>query len=137
MQWLLVLIAVFIATWLLLVGSLVVAQRNTADSSGWREAVRLVPDALRLVRRLATDRSIPRLTRLPVWVLLGYLLSPIDIVPDFIPVIGYADDVILVALVLRGLVRRVGSGKIEQQWPGTPEGLVAFRRLLRLPVAPD
>lgn len=117
----------------MLVVSLVVAQRRTANSGGSRDAVRLVPDALRLVRRLATDRSIPRLTRLPLWVLLGYLLSPIDIVPDFIPVIGYADDVILVALVLRGLARRAGADKIDEHWPGTQKGLAEFRALLRLP----
>lgn len=132
MQWLLILVAVLIASWLIFVGSLVVAQHKTADSSTWRGTVRLVPDALRLVRRLAADTSIPRLVRLPVWVLLGYLLSPIDIVPDFIPVIGYADDVILVALVLRRLIRRVDSDKIDQHWPGTPQSLAEFRVLLRL-----
>jgi uncharacterized membrane protein YkvA (DUF1232 family) len=132
MRWALILVAVLIATWLLFVGSLVVAQLVTAISGGWREAVRLVPDVLRLVRRLATDRTIPRLARVPVWLLLGYLLSPIDLVPDFIPVIGYADDVILVALVLRRLVRRVGPDKIDQHWPGTPQGVAEFRALLRL-----
>lgn len=133
MRSLLIVVAVLIASWLMLVTSLVVAQRKTASSGAWRDAARLVPDALRLVRRLATDRSIPRLSRLPVWLLLGYLLSPIDIVPDFIPVIGYADDVILIALVLRGLARRAGSDKIDQHWPGTPDGLAAFRALLRIP----
>ena len=132
MQWLPILAAVLIASWLIFVGALVVAQRKTADSGAWRDTVRLVPDALRLVRRLAADRSIPRLVRLPVWVLLGYLLSPIDVVPDFIPVIGYGDDVILIALVLRRLVRRVGSEKIDEHWPGTPKSLAAFRALLRL-----
>ena len=132
MRSLLIVGAVLIATWLMFVVSLIIAQRKTANSSGWQEAVRLVPDALRLVRRLATDRSISRVTRLPVWLLLGYLLSPIDIVPDFIPVIGYADDVILVALVLRGLARRAGADKIDEHWPGTPQSLAAFRALLRL-----
>lgn len=98
-----------------------------------RDAMRMVPDAVRLVRRLATDQTIPRATRLPVWLVIGYLAVPIDLVPDFIPVLGYADDAILVALVLRRLVKRAGPSKLEQHWNGTPESLAALCLLLRLP----
>ncbi len=133
MRLVLILAAVLLASWLVLIVALVVARHRSPDATGWRDSVRLVPDALRLVRRLATDRGISRLVRLPVWLLLGYLLSPIDIVPDFIPVIGYADDVILIALVLRQLTRRAGADKIEQHWPGTSAGLVTFLALLRIP----
>jgi uncharacterized membrane protein YkvA (DUF1232 family) len=97
-----------------------------------RDAVRLLPDTLRLVRRLAADRSIPVRARVSVWFLLVYLASPIDLVPDFVPVIGYADDAILVAFVLRRLIRRAGSEKLREHWPGTPEGLQTLRRALRL-----
>ncbi len=69
-------------------------------------SVRLVPDVVRLVRRLAADRSLPRGVRVRLWVLLGYLVSPVDLVPDFIPLVGYADDAIIVALVLRSVIRR-------------------------------
>ena len=55
-----------------------------------------------------------------------------DIVPDFIPVVGYADDVIVVALVLRSVVRRAGREKIERHWRGTPDGLVLLRLLAGL-----
>ena len=55
-----------------------------------------------------------------LWLLLGYLALPIDLVPDFIPVLGYADDAIVVALVLRSVVRRAGPDAIERHWPGTP-----------------
>jgi uncharacterized membrane protein YkvA (DUF1232 family) len=65
--------------------------------------------------------------------LLVYLASPIDLVPDFIPVIGYADDVIITSIVLRRLVRRAGPEKLREHWPGTPEGLAQLQRLLRLP----
>ncbi|CAN5588066.1 YkvA family protein [soil metagenome] len=98
-----------------------------------RDAARFIPDSLRLLHRLARDPDLPRRTRWMVWGLLGYLASPIDLVPDFIPVIGYADDVILVALVLRHLVRKAGSKKLKEHWPGTNESLATLSELMRLP----
>ena len=98
-------------------------------------ATRLVPDTVRLVGRLARDRTISLATRLPVWLLLAYLVLPIDLVPDFLPVVGYADDVILVSLVLRRLIRRAGADKLVEHWPGTEEGLDTLQRALRLGVS--
>jgi uncharacterized membrane protein YkvA (DUF1232 family) len=60
---------------------------------------------------------------------LLYLILPIDLVPDFIPVLGYADDAIFVAAALRAVVRRAGPEALDKYWPGTPEGLHAVRRL--------
>ncbi len=97
-----------------------------------REALRLLPDLVRLVRRLAADRSLPRGVRVRLWLLLGYLLSPIDLVPDVIPVLGYADDVVVVALALRSVVRRAGSEALTRHWPGEPPGLAVVLRLARL-----
>ncbi len=103
------------------------------DQASIPDLLRLLPDTVRLVRRLTKDRSLPRMTRWSVWLLLAYLASPIDLVPDFVPVIGYADDVIITSIVLRRLVRRAGPEKLGEHWPGTPEGLVQLQRLLRLP----
>jgi uncharacterized membrane protein YkvA (DUF1232 family) len=97
------------------------------------EAVRLLPDLLRLVSRLARDRTLPRRTRRLLWTLAGYLALPIDLVPDFIPVLGYADDAIAVALVLRTVIRRAGTEALDRHWPGTPDGLGVVRRLAGLP----
>jgi uncharacterized membrane protein YkvA (DUF1232 family) len=99
-----------------------------------RELLRLLPDVLRLVRRLAGDRTLPRGVRVRLWLLMAYLAMPIDLVPDFLPVLGHADDAIVVALVLRSVVRRAGVAAVERHWPGTPEGLAALRRASRLPV---
>lgn len=96
------------------------------------EAVRLLPDLLRLLPRLARDRSLPRGVRVRLWLLLAYLASPLDLVPDVVPVVGYADDAIAVALVLRAVVRRAGPEAIERHWPGSADGLVALRRLAGL-----
>jgi uncharacterized membrane protein YkvA (DUF1232 family) len=102
------------------------------DDLRLREALRLLPDVVRLLRRLALDSSVPRGARVRLWLLLAYLASPIDVVPDFLPVIGYADDAILVAVVLRSVTRRAGAGALERHWPGTPQGLEAVRALAGL-----
>ena len=75
-----------------------------------REALRILPDVLRLVRRLAADGTLPRGVRVRLGLLLAYLTIPIDLIPDFIPVLGYADDAIIVTAVLRSVVRRAGLG---------------------------
>jgi uncharacterized membrane protein YkvA (DUF1232 family) len=93
------------------------------------EALRLLPDLVRLVRRLAADRSLPRGVRVRLWLLLGYLLSPVDLVPDMIPVLGYADDVVVVALALRSVIRAAGSSALTHAWPGGPAGLAVVLRL--------
>jgi uncharacterized membrane protein YkvA (DUF1232 family) len=97
------------------------------------EAMRLLPDLLRLLRRLASDPTVPRGVRIRLGLLLGYLASPIDLIPDFIPVLGYADDAIIVAFVLRSVARRAGPEALAKHWPGTPDGLEAIGRLCRLP----
>ncbi|MDG4864342.1 DUF1232 domain-containing protein [Streptomyces sp. T-3] len=97
------------------------------------ESVRLLPDLVRLVARLARDPSLPRGVRVRLWLLLGYLALPVDLVPDFIPVLGYADDAIVAALVLRSVVRRAGPAALERHWPGSADGLRVVRRLAGLP----
>ncbi|SDF65288.1 Uncharacterized membrane protein YkvA, DUF1232 family [Blastococcus fimeti] len=117
-----------LALWLLLV-LLLWRSRSLAPL----EALRLLPDLVRLVRRLAADRSLPRGVRVRLWLLLGYLLSPVDLVPDVVPVIGYADDVVVVAWTLRSVVRSAGADALVRHWPGSPEGLALVRRLAALP----
>ena len=123
-------LAGLLLVWVLLVA---VLWAGKPDEVRLRELLRLLPDVLRLVRRLAADGSLPRGVRVRLWLLLAYLALPIDLVPDFIPVLGYADDAIAVALVLRSVVRRAGTEAVTRQWPGTPDGLAALRRLARLP----
>ena len=113
-------------TYLVLLGALLVT-RPKGNLLG--EALRLLPDLLRLLRRLASDRSVPRAARVRLWLLLGYLAVPIDLVPDFVPVLGYADDAIIVSLVLRSVVRRAGAPVVCRHWPGTDDGLAALGRL--------
>jgi uncharacterized membrane protein YkvA (DUF1232 family) len=104
------------------------------DQTSLSDATRLLPDTLRLVRRLSTDRTLPRSTRWWTWALLIYLASPIDLVPDFVPVIGYADDAIITSFVLRHVIAKAGPAKLTEHWPGSPEGMATLARLLRLRV---
>jgi uncharacterized membrane protein YkvA (DUF1232 family) len=121
-----------LALWLVMLVLLWRAQRHTPDKTRLRDAVRLVPDVVRLLRRLAGDRTLSRSVRLRLWLLLIYLISPVDLIPDFIPVLGYADDAIIVAIALRSITRRAGPEALERHWPGTPEGLVTLLTLVGL-----
>lgn len=101
-----------------------------------REALRLLPDVLRLIRQLAADTELPRGVRIRLGLLLVYLASPIDVIPDFIPVLGYADDAIIVTAVLRSVVRRAGIDAVRAPRPGTADGFSALCRLTGLPAVP-
>jgi uncharacterized membrane protein YkvA (DUF1232 family) len=107
--------------------------RSHPETVGRRVALRLLPDVLRFLRRLAADPSVSRRARVKLYLLLGYLILPLDLVPDFLPLIGYADDVIIIALVLRSVVRSAGPDALRRHWPGTPAGLAVVERLAGLP----
>jgi uncharacterized membrane protein YkvA (DUF1232 family) len=84
---------------------------------------RLVPDCVVLVKRLIGDPRVPRRSRVALVLVLGYLVCPIDLVPDFIPVAGQLDDAILLALVLRHLLRASGPELVRDHWPGSQRSL--------------
>jgi uncharacterized membrane protein YkvA (DUF1232 family) len=119
--------------WIALVVFLVIARPR---GSLFKEAMRILPDTIRLLRRLAADPSLPRGARVRLWIVFAYLAVPIDLVPDFLPVIGYADDAVIVAAVLRSVVRRAGPDAVRSHWPGSPDGLAVLWRLARLPGSP-
>jgi uncharacterized membrane protein YkvA (DUF1232 family) len=116
--------------WLALIIALVIVRPR---GGLLRESLRLLPDVLRLIRRLAADPTLPRGVRIRLGLLLAYLAFPIDLVPDFIPILGYADDAIIVTAVLRGVVRRAGIDAVRAHWPGTDDGFAALARLTGLP----
>ena len=116
---------------ILLLGLWVYARRHP-ETVGLKDALRLLPDLLRVLRRLSADRTVPTGVRIRLGLLLAYLLLPLDLVPDFLPVIGHADDVIIVALVLRSALRSAGPEPLRRHWPGTPSGLAVIERLAGL-----
>jgi len=115
-----------LVAWLALVVALLLAARDRVTVA---DAVRLLPDLLRLLARLAHDRTLPTGVRVRLWLLLAYLAFPIDLIPDFIPVIGYADDAVIALLVLRSVVHRAGAEAVTRHWPGTTDGVHTVLRL--------
>jgi len=122
-----------LVVWVTLVAVLIVARPKEISVA---EALRLLPDTLRLLRRLGGDKTLPRAVRVRLALLLVYLALPFDLIPDFIPVIGQLDDVIIAVVVLRSVVRAAGPDAIRRHWPGTLAGLTALWRVAHLPGEP-
>ena len=98
-----------------------------------KELARFVPDLGRLFLSLARDRRVPLPRRMQLLLLGGYLASPIDLIPDFIPVIGQLDDAALAALVLRNVVRAAGPEVVSEHWQGSARSLNVVLRLAGYP----
>ncbi|WP_434614884.1 YkvA family protein [Arthrobacter sp. A5] len=135
MKWwepLLGILAGLAAIYLVLLLAIWIYARRHPETVGLNDALRLLPDLLRVIRRMGADRSLPRGVRVRLVLLLVYLVSPLDLVPDFLPVIGHADDVIIVAITLRSVIRSAGPVSLREHWPGTPAGLAIIERLAGL-----
>jgi uncharacterized membrane protein YkvA (DUF1232 family) len=96
------------------------------------ELLRALPQLARLIARLIADPTLPRPVKIALAAAAVYLASPIDLVPDFIPWIGYVDDLLLAALVVDGLLNWVDRALILRYWPGSPESLERVARAARL-----
>ena len=121
MSWVLIGIAVALAVYAAFV-LLLLALGRREDA---RAFATLIPDCIVLVSRLVRDPRVPRRRKLLLLALGGYLALPFDLVPDFIPVAGQLDDAIIVALVLRHVIRAQGEPLIRELWPG-PERTLAL-----------
>jgi uncharacterized membrane protein YkvA (DUF1232 family) len=124
---LVVALAVALAVWLALVVALAVLGRRRAA----REVLAFVPDCVVLFRRLLGDDRVPRRAKFALALVVAYLAVPIDVVPDFLPVVGQLDDAIVVAAVVAYVARRSGRDVIEELWPGSDAGLRAILVLAR------
>ncbi len=118
-------LAIALAVYAAFIGALVVLGRRE-EARAWAA---LVPHALILTRRLLRDGRVSGHHKAILWLLLAYIVSPVDLVPDFIPIAGQLDDAVVVALVLRFLLRRTDRMLIAQHWPGPERSL---RLVLRL-----
>ena len=127
--WAVVGVAIVVVLYALTVGALAVMGRRE-DA---RALAGFIPDCVVLVKRLLRDPRVPRRRKLLLALLVVYLASPIDLVPDFVPVAGQLDDAIVAALVLRAIVRGGGEELLREHWPGPERSLDVIRRLMLTP----
>jgi uncharacterized membrane protein YkvA (DUF1232 family) len=123
--------------WLLLIGVaavvayaiVVLALIRAGRRADARAVAGFIPDCLVLLKRLLADPRVPRRHKALLVGAIGYLATPIDLIPDFIPVAGQLDDAILVALVLRAVLRGSNEAVLREHWPGPERSLAVVRRL--------
>jgi uncharacterized membrane protein YkvA (DUF1232 family) len=125
LQWVLVGLGVTAAVYVTAVVALAAAGRR----SDARALAGFIPDCLILVKRMLGDPRVPRRRKVLLGLLVAYLAMPIDLIPDFVPVAGQLDDAILVALVLRAVLRSGGEELLQEHWSGPSRSLDSLRRL--------
>ena len=112
LRWLGIAAAVLVATWILLV---VLARRLPPGLL--KDLASVLPACVTTARRLRGDPRVPRRVKLVVLGAGLWVLSPIDLIPEFLPVIGPLDDVVIVALALRYAARRIPRAALDEAWP--------------------
>ena len=115
LRWLLIGFGLLLASWALLV---VLAARLPAGLL--KDLAAFLPNCVTLVRRLRRDPRVPRRAKVAVVFAGLWVASPIDLIPEFLPVIGPLDDVVVVALALRYAARQVPREALDEAWPGDP-----------------
>jgi uncharacterized membrane protein YkvA (DUF1232 family) len=95
-----------------------------------RELLGVIPDVLRLLRSLIGDGSVPADVRIVLIGLIAWIVSPIDLIPEFIPGLGPLDDVIVAIVAMRYVRRRVGLEALQTRWVGTDDGFALLARVI-------
>ena len=119
-------VGLLIASWALLA---VLARRLPPGTA--KDLATVLPACATAARRLRRDRRVPRRAKIAVAIAAMWVISPIDLIPDFVPIIGPLDDVIVVALALRYAARKVPREVLFEAWPAEPrilERLLGGRR---------
>jgi uncharacterized membrane protein YkvA (DUF1232 family) len=117
------------AIYLVLVTALILSGRKVAA----RELATLLPNLILLFKDLAGDPNVPRRAKVVLALAAVWLVSPIDLLPEFLPVLGPLDDAVVAALALRYLVRRAGSEVVRDHWRGERATLDVILRAARIP----
>src|SRR3989449_5728695 len=106
------------------------AQRRKGASI-WKEAALTVPHLAALVANLLADRRVPAQAKAALVGVAAYLAMPFDLIPDFIPVLGYLDDLVLVILVFDGVVNQIDEAIVSEYWKGDPATLQRLKAMSR------
>jgi uncharacterized membrane protein YkvA (DUF1232 family) len=129
----LVLVAIVIGLWVVAVAVLWLHRPSRELAL---PALRALPDIIRLARRLLADPRTPRRHKAALVVLVIWLVSPIDLIPEFLPGIGPLDDIVAAAVILGWVGRQTGTARLRELWPGDDAGFSLVARMLRLPPEP-
>jgi len=97
-----------------------------------KQLLRVLPNLVRLIARLVNDPLLPRAAKIALAAAMVYLASPLDLLPDFIPLVGYLDDLLLASVVVDGLLNWVDRAVVLKYWPGSPDSLERVARAARL-----
>ena len=119
---LLIAIAILAASWI--VHSVLAARLPDGIA---KDLAAFLPSCATMLRTLRRDPRVPRRAKIAVAIAAIWVISPIDLIPEFLPVIGPLDDIVVVALALRYAGRQVPRAVILGAWPGNP---VLINRLL-------
>ena len=125
MRTFLIVAGITLAVWAVAIVVLYVAGRRMTAA----KLARAIPDVLALFRGLLADPRIPFVSKVVVGLGFLYLVNPLDLIPEFVPVIGPFDDVIVGALVLRHLVKRAGRETVTSHWRSDPATLATVFRM--------
>src|SRR5262249_15648716 len=96
-----------------------------------KDLLLLLPRLARMIASLLADRAVPIAAKLALGAVALYLASPIDLIPDFIPFVGYLDDLVVAAIVLDGIENFVDRSVLLRYWPGSPASLDATAAVAR------
>lgn len=94
------------------------------------DAAKLLPNLVKLVARLLKDPRVPRRSKIALGLAFAYVVSPIDIIPEIVPVIGWADDLLFLMLALDSLIERAGKDVVEEHWDGPVDLLGMIREVI-------
>lgn len=83
-----------------------------------KDAALMLPNIVMLIGRLMADPRVPRRSKIALGIASAYAVSPIDLIPEFIPVIGWADDILVVLYAIDSLVDRAGPELVQEHWHG-------------------
>lgn len=126
-SWIVGVVITLVAAWILLLVAFWVLRPRGATL---RDIMAVIPDLLRLLRSLIGDRSVPTDVRVVLVGLLAWIVSPIDLIPEFIPGIGPLDDVVVAIVALRYVRRRAGIDELRRRWTGTDDGFGLLVRVI-------
>lgn len=116
-------------TWVVALIAILVVNRRSPDKPG---LPRLLTQTIQLLGSLARDRTLPRGLRLRIAAAILYAGQPFNLIPDWIPVIGYADNVAVIGWTIRSVIRKAGPEAVAEHWRGTPESLLVLYKALRI-----